>query len=444
MTTATSRPASLRVERGLPLVGSLFEFRRDRLAFQQRVADAGITRTRIAWRTLYVITDHELAHEVLVERDDAFIKGPGLAVVAKPLLGDGLLTSEKDAHRRARKLLAPAFTPKRMVGYAEVMAACAARHLAAVRPGAMIDLAEAMMTTTLDIVGRTLFDADLTGDAGAIGDALTAAMEYVLATVLSPIPLGWPTPGRRRGLAAVARLDEVVLRLIGERRAAGGDRGDVLSIVLAARDDDGVGLSDRHVRDEIMTLMLAGHETTANLLAWTWSILATQPEVAARLHAELDAVLGGRPPTYADLPQLPVTLAILEETLRLYPPAHTIARQADRDVTIGGVDIAAGSIVTISVLAMQRRAAYWDDPLTFRLDRFLGGDRKARRLGYLPFGAGPRVCIGNHFALTEAQLILATWAQRYTWRLAQPAPIEPEALMTLRPKGGVWAEPIAR
>jgi cytochrome P450 len=293
MTTATSHalPACAS-SAACPWSAACSSFAANRLAFQQRVADAGITRTRIAWRTLYVITDHELAHEVLVERDDAFIKGPGLAVVAKPLLGDGLLTSEKDAHRRARKLLAPAFTPKRMVGYAEVMAACAARHLAAVRPGAMIDLAEAMMTTTLDIVGRTLFDADLTGDAGAIGDALTEAMEYVLATVLSPIPLGWPTPGRRRGLAAVARLDEVVLRLIGERRAAGGDRGDVLSIVLAARDDDGVGLSDRHVRDEIMTLMLAGHETTANLLAWTWSILATQPEVAARLHAELDAVLG--------------------------------------------------------------------------------------------------------------------------------------------------------
>jgi cytochrome P450 len=300
------------------------------------------------------------------------------------------------------------------------------------------------MSTTLDIVGRTLFDADLAGDARAVGDALTIAMEYVLASVLSAVPLGWPTPRRKRGMAAVAQLDEIVLRIVGERRAAGGDRGDVLSIILAARDDDGTGFTDRHVRDEIMTLMLAGHETTANLLAWVWYVLATEPAARARLDAELAEVLGGRPPTYDDLPRLPVTLAILEEALRLYPPAHTIARQADRDVEIGGVPIPKGAIVTVSVVAMQRRAAYWDDPLAFRLDRFLSGDRKARRLGYLPFGAGPRVCIGNHFALVEAQLILAAWAQRFHFRLAQPAPVALEPLMTLRPKGGVWVEPIAR
>lgn len=440
MTTAT-----LRVEPGLPLVGSLFEFRRDRLAFQMRVADSGITRARIGWRTLYVITDSELAHEVLVTHEDAFIKGPGLAVVARPLLGDGLLTAEKAPHRRARKLLAPAFTPKRMTGYAAVMAACATLHVDRVRPRVMFDIADAMMTTTLDIVGRTLFDADLAGDARAVGDALTVAMEYVLATVLSPLPMTWPTPQRKRGMAAVAQLDEIVLRVISERRAAGdADRGDVLSILLSARDDDGVGLSDRHIRDEIMTLMLAGHETTANLLAWTWYVLATVPAARARLDAELDAVLAGRPPTLDDLPRLPVTLAILEETLRLYPPAHTVAREAERDVVIGGVPIAKGAVVTVSVVAMQRRAAYFDDPLTFRLERFLGGDRKARRPGYLPFGAGPRVCIGNHFALVEAQLILAAWAQRFHFRLAQPAPVELEPLMTLRPKGGVWVEPVPR
>jgi len=436
--------AALRDEPGLPLIGNLLEFRRDRLAFQMRVADAGITRTRVAWRTVYIVTDHELAHEVLVAKDDAFIKGPGLAVVAKPLLGEGLLTAEKDFHRRSRKLLAPAFTPRRMAGYAAVMADRAVAHAAQVRPGQMIDIAERMMSTTLDIVGRTLFDADLAGDARAVGDALTVAMEYVLASVLSAVPLGWPTPRRKRGMAAIAQLDEIVLRIVGERRAAGGDRGDVLSIILAARDDDGTGFTDRHVRDEIMTLMLAGHETTANLLAWVWYVLATEPAPRARLDAELAEVLGGRPPTYDDLPRLPVTLAILEEALRLYPPAHTIARQADRDVEIGGVPIPKGAIVTVSVVAMQRRAAYWDAPLAFRLERFLGGDRKARRLGYLPFGAGPRVCIGNHFALVEAQLILAAWAQRFHFRLAQPAPVALEPLMTLRPKGGVWVEPIAR
>jgi cytochrome P450 len=300
-----------------------------------------------------------------------------------------------------------------------------------------------MMATTLDIVGRTLFDADLAGEARAVGDALTAAMQYVSRAVLSPVPPSWPIPRTKRGLAAVAALDEIVLRIIAERRTRGGDRGDVLSILLDARDEEG-GLSDRQLRDEIMTLLLAGHETTANLLAWTWYALATEPAVRARLDAELDDVLAGRPPTYDDLPRLPITLAILEEALRLWPPAHAIARAADKDVTAGGVSFVAGDLVLVSVVGMQRRAVYWDDPLAFRPDRFLGGDRRARRPGYLPFGAGPRVCIGNHFALAEAQLILAAWAQRFHFRLAQPAPIALEPLMTLRPKGGVWVEPIAR
>ena len=431
------------VEPGLPLLGNFLDLRRDRLGFQLRVADRGLTRAKVGWRTVYIVTDHDLAHAILVDHEDAFVKGPGLAVIAKPLLGDGLLTAEKDAHRRSRKLLAPAFTPRRMAGYAAVMAERAAAHAARIRPAIMVDLAEEMMATTLDIVGRTLFDADLTGEARAVGDALTDAMQYVAKAILSPMPPSWPTPYRKRGLAAVERLDEIVLRIIAERRARGGDRGDVLSILLDARDDDG-GLTDRQLRDEIMTLMLAGHETTANLLAWTWYALATEPAARARLDGELADVLGGRAPTWDDLPRLPITLAILEESLRLWPPAHVIARAADRALTLGDLVLARGDLVLISVAGMHRRAAYWPEPLAFRPDRFLPADRKNRRIGYLPFGAGPRVCIGNHFALAEAQLILATWAQRFHFRLAQPAPIALEPLMTLRPKGGVWVEPIAR
>lgn len=431
------------VEPGLPLLGNFLDFRRDRLAFQFRVADHGVTRARVGWRTVYVIADHEVAHQVLVEHEDAFIKGPGLSVIAKPLLGDGLLTAEKDLHRRSRKLLAPAFTPRRMAGYGAVMAARAAHHVDKLRPATMLDLAEEMMATTLDIVGRTLFDVDLTGDARAVGDALTAAMQYVARAVLSPVPPTWPIPRVKRGQAAIAALDEIVLRIIADRRAKGGDRGDVLSILLDARDEAG-GLSDRQLRDEIMTLMLAGHETTANLLAWTFYALSTHPEVDRRLHAELTEVLAGRPPTYDDLPRLPVTLAILEEALRLWPPAHAIVRAAERTVTVGGIALQPGDLCLISVVSMQRRRVYFDDPLAYKPERFLDGDRKARRPGYLPFGAGPRVCIGNHFALAEAQLILATFAQRYHFRLAQAAPIELEPLMTLRPKGGVWVEPIPR
>jgi cytochrome P450 len=268
-------------------------------------------------------------------------------------------------------------------------------------------------------------------------------MEYMMGAGLWMIPASLPLPRNQRLRASIARLDDTVLRLIAERRrarnAGADDRGDVLSILLEAKDDDGTGLSDRNLRDEIMTLMLAGHETTANLLAWTWYLLAQHHDVRDRLEAELDAVLGGRDATYEDLPKLTYTAAILDEVLRLYPPAYVVGRMAVRPVQIGAAHLEPRDIVIISIRGIQRRAAYWDDPLAFRPARFL--DRKQRTApGYLPWGGGPRVCIGNHFALVEAQLVLATWAQRFRFRLAQPAAIEPEPLVTLRPKGGVWVE----
>ncbi|MBE7449629.1 MAG: cytochrome P450 [Kofleriaceae bacterium] len=436
--------AALAIEPGLPLVGNLLDFRRDRLGLQVRaVRKAQLTRLRLLTRTAWLVGDHELAQQVLVTDEDSFIKGPALGEVARPLLGNGLLTAEKEDHRRQRKLMAPAFTPRRIAGYGQVMAARAQAAAQALRPHAMIDLAAEMMGTTLDIVGRTLFDVDLHGEAKEIGEALTACMEYMVKAGMWLVPASLPLPANRRLRAAVARLDATVLRVIAQRRAAlargADDRGDVLSILLEARDDDGQALTDRQLRDEIMTLMLAGHETTANLLAWTWYALATHPEVRARLEAELDAVLAGRPPTFDDLARLPYTAQILDEALRLYPPAYVVGRMAERTVQLGGATVAPGDIVLVSIRAMHHCPVYWDEPEAFRPERF--ADRKARTSpGYLPWGGGPRVCIGNHFALVEAQLVLATWAQRFRFRLAQPAPITPEPLVTLRPRGGVWVE----
>lgn len=428
---------------GLPLVGNLLELRRDRLGLQMRCAmTADITRLKVARQVVWIVGSHPLAHQVLVEDADAFVKAPGLSTFGRPLLGTGLLTAERDAHRRQRKLMAPAFAPRRMAGYAEVMAARAVAAVERLRPGARVDLADEMMALTLDIVGRTLFDVDLAGEARGVADALTVAMEYIIDSLTLPLPYSWPLPRNRRVRAAVARLDEVVLRVIADRRARAVDRADVLSILLEARDDDGSGLSDRELRDEIMTLMVAGHETTANLLAWTWVELAKNPDVRARLDDELATVLGGRSPTYADLPALPYGLAVLEEALRLWPPAYVVARQAARAIAIGEASVAPGDVVIVAIRPMQRRPDYWPEPEAFRPERFLGDDGGAvrgRRTGYLPFGAGPRVCIGNHFALVEAQLILATWAQRFHFRLASDRPIEPEPLVTLRPLGGVPA-----
>ncbi|MBZ0232360.1 MAG: cytochrome P450 [Deltaproteobacteria bacterium] len=429
---------------GLPVIGNLLDFRRDRLGLYMRATQtADITRLRMMRQTIWVVGNHELAQQVLVTDEDGFIKGPILSEKAKPLLGDGLLTAEKEQHRRQRKLMAPAFTPRRIAGYGAVMAARAAAAADGLRPHAMIDIAEAMMTTTLDIVGRTLFDVDLLGDARDIADALTETMEYIVASMMSPLPASLPSPRKQRVQRAVGRLDDTVLRVIAERRAARArgapDRGDVLSILLEARDDEGGGLTDRQLRDEIMVLMLAGHETTANLLAWTWYLLAIYPEVERKLEAELDAVLDGRPPTVDDLPRLTYTAQILDEALRLYPPAYVVGRLAERTVQLGGATVQPGEVVLVSIRGMHHSPVYWDAPLEFRPERF--ADRKARTApGYMPWGGGPRVCIGNHFALVEAALVVATWAQRYRFRLAQAAPIEPEALLTLRPRGGVWVE----
>jgi cytochrome P450 len=424
---------------GLPLVGHLIHFRRDRLGLHRLAARAGdITRCTLGRRPMWMVSSAELAHDVLVTHEDAFTKAPGLGVFARPLLGNGLLTAEKDDHRRARRLLAPAFAPRRVASYAVQMVACAERAAGRWRPGQQVDIADEMMRLTLAVVGRTLFDADIEGDAKVVGRSITDSMEYLLDSLALPLPAAWPLPRNRRMKRAVVELDEVVYRIIDERKARPGDRGDVLSMLLAARDDDGSGLGDQAVRDNIMTLMIAGHDTVANTLAWTWYLLTTHPAIYDRVLAEIDEVCGSRLPTSDDLPRMPFGTMVIEESMRLYPPAYAIGRQAERAIRLGDASVAAGDIVIIAVHEIHARPDYWPEPLAFRPERFTEAEKKARpRQRYLPFGAGPRICIGNFFAMTEAQLLLSTLAQRWRFTLAQPPTIEPEPLVTLRPRGGV-------
>jgi cytochrome P450 len=245
---------------------------------------------------------------------------------------------------------------------------------------------------------------------------------------------------------AVAALDELVYRLIRDRRAEATDRGDVLSMLLAARDeDDGTGLDDRQVRDEVMTLILAGHETTANTLAWTFHLLLDHPDAAGRLRDELDRVLAGRSPTMQDLPNLPYALAVLKESMRLYPPAYVVGRQAIRDVQLGPHTVRAGTLLLVNIFGMHHRADLFPDPERFAPERFLGdGEKQLPRGAYLPFGAGARICIGNHFALMEAHLLLAALAQRVRFERRGPAQIAPEPLVTLRPRGGLPVRAVRR
>jgi len=404
-----------------------------------------IAAVRLGLVPTVMISSPALAQEVLVARSHAFVKAPGLAIFLRPVLGNGLLTSEGEVHARQRKLLAPAFAHKRIASYASTMAERASRLAASLAPGEVVDVAEAMMRLTLEIVGKTLFDAEVASDSDEVGDAVTIAMETALAQLgsLVPIPPFVPTPTNRAHRRAVERLDAIIYRIIRERRAQGGDRGDVLSMLLAARDEDGAGMTDTQIRDEAMTLFLAGHETTANAMAWTLYLLAKNPAARERVEAEVDA-LGG-PPAYDDLARLPFTLAALKESLRLFPPAYIIGRRATEALTIGDYAIRRSEIVFVNILGIHHRADLYPEPERFDPERFLGdAERELPRGAYIPFGAGPRVCIGNHFALMEGHVLLATLARRLRFELAPDARIEMDPLITLRPRGGLPMRAVAR
>jgi cytochrome P450 len=389
-----------------------------------------------------VVSSPDMAHEILVGQADAFVKGYGLSYFARPLLGNGLLSSEGDFHRKQRRMMAPAFVHRRIADYAKVIADRAEATQSGWGDGARVELSAAMMRMTLEIVGATLFGAEMGAEADEIGEALTAAMEQVTAATraIIPIPLSWPTPANRRGQRAIARLDRTVYRLIEERRRSGGDRGDFLSMLLLAQDeDDGSVMTDKQVRDEAMNIFLAGHETTANALGWTFYLLAQHPAIRERLEREVDAALDGRTPTLADLEKLPFAGRVFKEAMRLYPPAFVVTRRALRDVDVLGHRIAKGDLAIVNIVGMHRRPELFADPDRFDPDRFTPeAEKGAFKRSFLPFGAGARVCIGNHFALLEGHLAVAALAQRV--RLDLPAGarrVVPEPLITLRPKDGI-------
>lgn len=425
---------------GHPIVGHLRAFNRDRINMLLRVGreQPEIAAMRFGFVPSVMVTSPAIAHEMLATKQHAFVKSPGLAIFMRPLLGKGLLASERDFHTKQRKLLAPVFAHKRIASYATTMAERAARYASSLQDGKVIDAADDMMRLTLEIVGKTLFDTELSGSADEVGDALTIAMETSMAQLSSlvPLPPSVPTPTNLRNRKAVARLDAILYRIIQDRRAQGGDRGDLLSMLLATKDEAGAGMDDKQVRDEAMTLFLAGHETTANAMAWTLYLLAQHPDVRARLEEEVDAL--GRAPTYEDLKQLPYTLAVLKEAMRLYPPAYILSRRATEEVELGGHRLRKHTIVILNVLGIHRRADTFPDPERFDPTRFLNdAERSFPRCAYMPFGAGPRICIGNHFALMEGHVLLATIARRVRLDLVGPPNVQMEPLVTLRPKGGI-------
>jgi cytochrome P450 len=382
-----------------------------------------------------------MVKDVLVTHQRNFRKGRGLER-ARKLLGDGLLTSEGDTHLRQRRLIQPAFHKERIASYASAMTACADRMQRAWIDAADLDVAQAMMRLTLAIVGRTLFDADVEAQARDVGDALTAVLDSFWTTMLpfADVLETLPIPLLRKGKEARAKLDAIIYRLIAERRANPGDRGDLLSMLLLAQDEEqgGRGMSDAQVRDEAMTIFLAGHETTANALAWTWYLLSQAPAVEAQLHAEIDCVLGGRTPTLADLPRLTVTEQVITESMRLYPPAWMVGRRAIDEYVVGGYTLPARTIVLVSPYLVQRDARFFPEPERFLPERWTPEFKASLPpFAYFPFGGGTRRCIGESFAWMELILVAATIAQQWRLRLVPGHPVVPQPVVTLRFKHGL-------
>jgi cytochrome P450 len=418
------------------------DFSDDRLAFYTRTAQehGDVAAFRLGPRRCILLSHPDYIEQVLVTESRHFRKHFALRL-NRLLLGNGLLSSDGDFWLRQRRLAQPAFLRERVASYGESMVACARRQMAAWRGGETRDLHREMTDLTLEIVAETLFGADVVAETRRVAAALEVAGRTYAARLrrFLLVPEWLPTPTNLRLRSAVRQLDEILYRIIKQRRHGPG-REDLLSLLLRAQDEDGSGMTDQQLRDEAMTLFLAGHETTALLLSWTWYLLAQHPDVEARLLAELRTVLNGRDPTPADLPRLPYAERIITESMRLYPPVHAVGREALRECQIGGYRVPPGTTVFMSQWVMHRDPRFFADPLVFRPDRWI--DESIKRLpkyAYFPFGGGPRICMGNMFATMEALLVLATVAPRFKFTLVPGHPVRPRAFLTVRPESGIQA-----
>lgn len=430
--------------RGAPFIGSLLEAWRNPLdLFLRGQAEYGdIVRYKFGPFRYHLLTDPDGIKRVLVDNHRAYQKSRNYSGL-KLVVGQGLLTSEGDFWRRQRKLAQPAFHRERMTGFADTMAASARAMLDRwdASPSPTFDAHAEMMRVTYQIVGRTLLSTDLDDPNGEIGEALAFGLKYAndYAEAILQIPPWIPTPANVRFVRELKKIDDIVLGVIAARRESGEPVADLLGMLMDVEDEETKEkMTDRQLRDEVITIVLAGHETTANALAWTLYLLSRHPDVERRLAAEVSEVLGARAPTFADIPRLRYTKMVLEESLRLYPPAWNFERQAiERDV-VCGYAIAPGDIIGIATYALHRNPRYWENPEGFDPERF-GPERShgRPRYAYLPFGGGPRTCIGNAFAMMEAQIILAMIVQRFRLDLPPDEVVELAPLITLRPKHGL-------
>ena len=431
----------------LKTLNSLRAFQRSPLDFLSTLAQDYGNMVRIKlfiWPTL-IINHPDYIKRVLQENYGNYDKNVPIFNVFRPLLGNGLVTNYGGENwLQQRRLMQPAFHRQRIADIGAIISEATAvmlerweEHARSQQP---LDVAEEMMHLTLQIVGKALFSSNINDQTNAFGWAFSQVNAFLIEHFNHPFPpLSVPTPRNRRFKAALRTLDSVVYDILEQRRQSKEEHRDLLAMMMDARDEEtGVGMNDKQLRDEIMTLLVAGHETVANALAWNWYLLAQNPEAEGKLHSELDSVLKGRVPIVEDLARLPYARMVFEETMRLYPPVWIIMRKAIKDDEIGGHHIPAKSYILWSTYALHRHPDFWERPEAFEPERFTPERVAARpRHAYVPFSHGPRVCIGNSFALTEAHLIIAAIAQRYRLVLVPDQKVESEALMTLSPRNGI-------
>lgn len=422
-------------------MGVMRDFNRDTLGFIDRCHKYGdVVHTRFLWVHAYFIYNPRDIETLLTTNARSYRKAESLrSPFFHRLVGNGLVTSEGDFWRRQRRLAQPAFHRQRISSYGDIMVQYAQRTIDAWQDGEQRDLSRDMTRLTLEIVVKTLFNSDISHDADHVGQILTTLVK----PFSSQATLKWildnrlPTPDHRRYFNSVSEIDRIVFRIIAERRASGSDEGDLLSMLLQAKDDDGSRMSDAQLRDEMMTLFLAGHETTALALSWSWYLLASHPEAEKKFHAELAEVLGGRTPDVSDLPKLTYTDMIAKEAMRLYPPAYAVGREAIEETELGGFPVPKGTQVFAFQWTTHRDPRYFDEPAAFKPERWTNEmSERLPKYAYFPFGGGPRQCIGNYFAMMEIVLLLATIGQRFRFSLLDEK-VEVLPVLSLRPKSGI-------
>jgi cytochrome P450 len=428
------------------LLGHLSRFRTDPIGlFREGAALGDVVRFPVGPRSVYLLRQPEHIKYVLQDACKYFTKQTKGYHSLRFILGNGLVTSEGDFWLRQRRIAQPAFHRQRIAQFGDSITSLTeemldrwARNIPA---GRTIDVAKEMMALTLRIMGRTLLSTELSEEAGTVASSLVELLHQIIerTTQLVSLPVWLPTQKNRRMLRAREQLNRIVYAIIAERRRAREAGTDLLGMLMDARDEEtGAAMNDEQLRDEVMTIFLAGHETTSNALSWAFYLLSQHPQVEAKLRAETHAVLGWRAPKIEDLPRLPYAMMVIQEAMRLYPPVWLLMRRSERPESIDGYRIPVHSFIAISPYMTQRDARCFKSPDEFLPERFAPQNAAAmHRFAYFPFGAGPRVCIGNNFALIEAQLILATVIQRFSLKLMPGHPVEPHPTVTLRPRHGI-------